>query len=660
MLHGGEPRIVAEAITHGDHIDIQLGDEVSTATTLPESVLHYVLRTHEAVSLKDALAEHQFAADPYIRHRMARSILCLPLVNQAKPIGVLYLENNLAPGVFVPARAAVLRLLASQAAIALEIARLHGDLAEREAQIRRLVEANLIAMFIGNRDGQIVAANDAFLSMVGYDRDDLAGGRLRWTDLTAPEWRDRANEAVVELDSIGRASPFELEYQRKDGSRLPVLIGAATFDDGSNRGVAFVLDLTERKRAEKELRANAETLRRSEAYLAAAQRLSSTGTWVFSATATLYWSEESYRIWGLDPVQGLPNRETLWQRIHPDDRDRVDQEARDATDRNRVYSVEFRIVLPDGTVRYLRSIGRPFFSTEGELVEIVGTDVDVTERRRAQDERERVRQLESDLAHVNRVSVLGEMTATLAHEILHPIATARNNARAATRFLDVSPPDLGEVREALDCVVRDADRAADIVGRIRAHLKKAPPRSDRFDLNKAIKEVILMVQNAIDKHGVSVRLRLTDRLLPVCGDRVQLQQVVLNLVLNAVEAMSAVEEGARKLAISTERTDDRHVIVAVRDSGPGIDSGQIEKVFEPFYTSKASGVGMGLSICRSIVIAHGGRLWAEPNQPEGALFQFMLRRRTMQTHEFPAGASPEMRADRSHRSRSLSSTGLER
>ena len=230
------------------------------------------------------------------------------------------------------------------------------------------------------------------------------------------------------------------------------------------------------------------------------------------------------------------------------------------------------------------------------------------------------------------------MTATLAHEILHPIATARNNARAASRFLDLRPPDLSEVREALDCVVRDADRATNIVGRIRAHMKKAPPRNDRFDLNEAIQEVIVMVQSAIEKNVVSLRTLLTDKLVSVRGDRVQLQQVVVNLILNAVEAMSTVKEDARELAISAEQTEKRNVLVAVRNSGPGIDPVQIERVFEPFYTTKTSGMGMGLSICRSIIAAHGGRLWAETQSATGRRVRSRYRR--TQTHECSVGVSP--------------------
>ncbi len=248
----------------------------------------------------------------------------------------------------------------------------------------------------------------------------------------------------------------------------------------------------------------------------------------------------------------------------------------------------------------------------------------MTERVRAQEQSEKLRELESDLAHMNRLSIMGELTASLAHEILHPIATARNNARAGMRFLDVIPPDLGEVREALSCVVRDADRAKDIVGRVRDHIKKAPPRKEPFDINEAIEEVIGMVRSAIDKNKVSVRTDFNANPIPVKGDRVQLQQVVLNLVLNAVEAMNSVEEGARELSIRTEQNQTGGVLVEVRDSGPGIDREHLERVFEPFYTTKTSGVGMGLSICRSIIVAHGGRLWVDVNEPRGAIFRFTL------------------------------------
>jgi len=253
----------------------------------------------------------------------------------------------------------------------------------------------------------------------------------------------------------------------------------------------------------------------------------------------------------------------------------------------------------DGPVRDIHAVGHPVLSTSGHLVEFVGTVIDVTERRRHEEERARLRQLEADLAHINRVSTLGEMAASLAHEITQPFTTARNNASAALNFLDKKPPDLGEVREALDCIVSDADRAGAIIGRIRDHIKKAPPRKDRFDVNEAINEVIVLARGEITKNGVSVDTHLTEGVLSVEGDRVQLQQVALNLILNAVEAMGSVQEGPRELSISTEQTQANCVLVAVRDTGPGIDGKHLERVFQPFYTTKSSGVGMGLSICRS-------------------------------------------------------------
>jgi C4-dicarboxylate-specific signal transduction histidine kinase len=231
--------------------------------------------------------------------------------------------------------------------------------------------------------------------------------------------------------------------------------------------------------------------------------------------------------------------------------------------------------------------------------------------------------MQSDFAHMNRVSVMGELAASLAHEITQPIASARNNARAAQNFLDMQPPHLGKVKEALSSVVRNVDRSGDIIDRVREHMKKAPPRKERFDLNAAINEVIALARSEITKNGVSVQTRLADGLYSVHGDRVQLQQVVLNLILNAVEAMGSVEAGPRELLIGTEQ-DETCVTVSVRDSGPGIEPEHLEQIFKSFYTTKSGGTGMGLSICRSIINAHAGRLWVEANEPRGAVFQFAL------------------------------------
>jgi C4-dicarboxylate-specific signal transduction histidine kinase len=314
--------------------------------------------------------------------------------------------------------------------------------------------------------------------------------------------------------------------------------------------------------------------------------------------------------------------------LHPEDQEEARKYWSNCLRTGEAGEHSYRVRSAQGDYRWFLSRFEPLRANDGALLLWIGATLDVEERKRAEralrQEQERLRQLESDLAHMNRLSMMGELAASLAHEIAQPLATARNNARAAMHFLDRSPTDLGEIREALACVVDDADRAGDILDRIRDHIKKAPPRKDRVDLNKAITDVIALAQGAIFKNRVTVETYFTEGLSDIRLDRVQLQQVVLNLILNAVEAMSSIAEGARELSITTKQYEAGDVLVAVRDSGPGIDPGCLARVFDAFYTTKSSGVGMGLSICRSIIDAHGGRLWAEPTEPRGVVFQFTL------------------------------------
>jgi C4-dicarboxylate-specific signal transduction histidine kinase len=314
--------------------------------------------------------------------------------------------------------------------------------------------------------------------------------------------------------------------------------------------------------------------------------------------------------------------------LHPEDQEEARKYWSNCLRTGEAGEHSYRVRSAQGDYRWFLSRFEPLRANDGALLLWIGATLDVEERKRAEralrQEQERLRQLESDLAHMNRLSMMGELAASLAHEIAQPLATARNNARAAMHFLDRSPTDLGEIREALACVVDDADRAGDILDRIRDHIKKAPPRKDRVDLNKAITDVIALAQGAIFKNRVTVETYFTEGLSDIRLDRVQLQQVVLNLILNAVEAMGSIAEGARELSITTKQYEAGDVLVAVRDSGPGIDPGCLARVFDAFYTTKSSGVGMGLSICRSIIDAHGGRLWAEPTEPRGVVFQFTL------------------------------------
>jgi PAS domain S-box-containing protein len=319
------------------------------------------------------------------------------------------------------------------------------------------------------------------------------------------------------------------------------------------------------------------------------------------------------------PVEWIKNWGTN-DAVHPEDLPRVLELFERGMASGIPYNQEFRIRRFDGEYRWFENRHVPIRDDSGRIARWYNLLTDIEDRTRALAQLE---QMQSDFAHMNRVSVMGELVASLSHEITQPIASTRIYARAAQNFLDMQPPDLGEVREALAGIVGNAGRAGDIIERIRDQIRKAPPRKQRFDLNVAINEVIALGRSAISKNRVWVQTRLSEGLCPVHGDRVQLQQVVLNLLLNAVEAMGSVEAAPRELLISTTRVHTG-VLVAMHDSGPGIPQEHLDRVFDSFYTTKPSGTGMGLSICRSIVDAHGGRLWAEANEPRGAIFQFTL------------------------------------
>jgi PAS domain S-box-containing protein len=608
---GDELQIQADAIASGENVTVHLRDGFYSTAALPESLVRYGTRTHETVILDDALSQQAFS-DPYLLRGRVRSVLSLPLINQGKLAAILYLENNLAPNVFTPDRVALLKVLASQAAISLENSRLYHDLADREGKIRRLVDANIIGIFISDRERRILEANDAFLRIIGYDREDLVSGRLRLTELTPPEWVELDKRIWAELSSTGIVQPFEKEYFRKDGSRVPVLLGAAMFEEGGDRGVAFVLDLTERKRAEEAVRESERSLRSAIDGIPGFVAVLAPNGEVEAVNRQL--GEYFGR-----PLEELRNWATNGT-VHPDDLPHFVEVFTKSIAAGVPFETEARVRRYDGEYRWLDNRGVPIRDDSGRITRwyVLLTDIDDRTQALA-----RLQQMQSDFAHMNRVSVMGELAASLSHEILHPIATARNNARAGIRFLELKPPNLGEAREALDCVVRDADRARDIVGRIRDHIKKAPPRKERFDLNAAINEMLVLAQSVTHRNGVSIQTRLADGMLPALGDCIQLQQVLLNLILNAAEAMGAADVGARELVISTDQ-DQAGALVAVRDSGPGIDPAHLDRVFDAFYTTKSSGTGMGLSICRSIIHAHGGKLWAEANEPRGAVFQFTL------------------------------------
>ena len=536
---GEQYRIEAEIGSGAYQVDVRLRQAPASSSELPESLLRYVIRSQEKVILDDASAQTLFSEDEYLRQTHPKSVLCLPLLKQSKLISVLYLENNLAPRVFTPKRVAMLELLASQAAISLDHARLYSELSRANARLEH--------------------------------------------------------------------------------------------------------EINERLRAEA-------AVRRSEAYLAEAESLSKSGSWAWNpATKEItHWSQERYRLFGFDPGAGIPPFEAVLQRIHPEDRRKWLENGEDAIREGRDSDFEFRVILPDGEIKHLYGVGHPIFSESGDLVEVMGLGIDITERKRAERELRQkeisLREAQSNLAHVSRLTTMGELAASIVHEVNQPIAGIVTNANAALRWLAREVPNLDETGETIRRIIRDGKRASEIVGRMRALAKKAPPQKDWLDLNQAVGEVIAIARSELQRHRASLQTQLANDLPLIMGDRIQLQQVVLNLLVNAIEATSGASEGPRELWVSSQKVTEipdeanegkfasessagaarTHVLIAVRDSGPGLDPSALNRLFEAFYTTKPQGLGLGLLISRSIVEAHGGRLWAKANAPRGTVFQFTL------------------------------------
>lgn len=489
-------------------------------------------------------------------------------------------------------------------------------LREHEARIRRLVDSDIIGIVIWDLDGTLIDANDAFLRMVQYERKDVAAG-LRWFDMTPPDWQEvHAQEEAAELAATGKMQAREKEYFRKDGSRVPVLIGAACFEGQSRQGVAYILDLTEHKRAEA-------ALRDRERFL---WQLVETLPAMIDCAAPdgepVYRSRQLREFLGYDLEEldgnGKPRLSgTLDAGVHPDDLAGVKERYAHSLATGEPYARRHRLRRFDGEYRWVETRAAPMRDAAGTIVQWNVICLDVDGEVRAQ---EQLRLARDNMARQAQAASLAELSASIAHEVNQPLAAIVANSHACHRWLQADPPNLERARITVERIVRDANSAADVVGRIRALFKQSTGTRSAAALGAVVADVRDLMAEEAARRSVRIDIELKDNLPAVAFDRTQIQQVLFNLMRNGLEAMEGVDEG-KVLGVRARATSEG-VRIEIADRGPGVQFP--DKVFEPFFTTKGEGMGMGLAICRSIVESHGGRLWVEGNEPRGAKFIFTL------------------------------------
>ncbi|WP_420968087.1 PAS domain-containing sensor histidine kinase [Bradyrhizobium sp. B120] len=483
-----------------------------------------------------------------------------------------------------------------------------------EAQWKEVFEHNPVMYFMVDATGLVLSVNTFGAAQLGYTVDELLGQSV--LRVFAAEDREMVQRNVAAcLDNIGQTHNWEIRKIRKDGSRLWVRENAKAVRRQDDRLIVLIAceDITERKQAEN-------ALQQSEMYLSEAQRLSHTGSFGWHvASGEVIWSEETFRIFGFDRAPSIKHA-TVLRRIHPDDRTRVQRTVDSASLDGKDFEHGYRLLMPDGAIKYVHARAHAVTTPSGDT-EFIGAVTDVTARKRAEAE---LHEAQTNLAHVTRVTALGELAASIAHEVNQPLAAVVANAAACLRWLNRAAPDLNEARGAVRSIISDGNRAGEVIQRVRALVNKTTGQMAPLDINEAINEVIGLVQHELQSHLVSLQLDLAPALPPVVADRVQLQQVILNLVVNGIEAMQPVTDRPRELVIRTQQDDAGQILVMVTDCGVGVATEHAERLFDAFYTTKASGMGMGLSICRSIVEAHRGRLSVSRNIGPGTTFQFTL------------------------------------
>jgi PAS domain S-box-containing protein len=621
LSRDGKMPVVAEAVTIHELVKVTREHEIADGA-LPASILNYVVRAREFVLIDDAMDANPYSTDAYIRERRARSILCLPLSKQSRLVGILYLENNASPHIFTKDRLSGLRILAAQAAISIENAGLFADIQKAQDRARRVGEEFRRAFDMipalawrASATGAIEMANKQWHDYTGISPEDALGET--WMRAFHPEDLETVSGKWHHLVKFGASEEFEARMRRIDGEFRSFLIRVTPNRDEDGNLVNWYgthTDVHDLKRAQ-------DLLRKSEADLAEGQRISHTGSWTWSSdTDGILWSEECARIFGFGPHERSVPYTALLEHIHPEDRSFVDAQHEKAMNAAGDYSFEHRIILSDGSIKTVLSQGRMVRNAGNRVIEYVGTIMDITERKKSELQ---MREAQAALSRVARLTALGELTASIAHEVNQPLMAIVTNAAACSQWL-TDASNIPEARLAVKRIIRDGQRAGDVIGGIRALAKKAPAQMSAVDLNAAILEVLALTRNEFDRHGVLAVTDLAASTMPVLGDRVLLQQVILNLIMNALEAIDATAPQTRLITLRSRQGDPGYIWTTISDTGIGLEQTGTERIFESFFTTKPDGIGMGLSICRSIMEAHRGRLWASPGAPHGSEFHFTL------------------------------------
>jgi signal transduction histidine kinase len=617
-----------------DRVDVSWGDAPTGRG--PTGV---AIRTGKLRSTVDIATDPRFRPwrDEALRRRYGSS-LSLPLKSEGTAFGALTLYAD-RPHAFDKQTRLHFTELANDLAYGVTAIRTQADRARVEAELRRIeayLEEGQRLTHTGSWAWNVASRANVYWSpehyrIFGLDPVEDSHAFEKALQQILPE--DRSKFIEILETAIREKKDFDVEWRfpLPDGSlRYHRSVGHPMVDkDGEVvEYVGTLVDVTEQylarmalERENAERRRAEEELRRSEAFLAEGQRISRTASWACNVTTgEVSWSAEHFRIFGLDPDTATPSYAAFVDRIHPEDRPAFEDMFQTAVRNGSNFECDFRIVTPDGVTKYLHSLGH-LTAYGAANTEFIGTVMDVTERRIAE---EALRGALADLQRASRLSTMGQLTASIAHEINQPLAAIITNADACLLWLEADGPNLEEARQAATRIVRNGHRAGEIIKSVRALTRKSAPKMVPLDINDVIREVIVLMGGEFRRRGVRVETSLSSDLGSVIGDRVQLQQVVLNLIMNGIEAMADSAQRQPRMQIRSGNDESDDVLIAIADSGPGLHCARADRIFEAFFTTKPEGMGMGLSICRSIIDAHGGRLWASPNLPNGAVFQFTL------------------------------------